>query len=73
MDRGTWSVYCEPPHLLCWRPRAATFGMTSDRINIVAINTVFVFHVGETERRSVGRTALGLHVPSPLRLHVRKM
>ena len=33
-------------------------------VNIVAVNAILVLHVGKTGRRTVGRTPLGLHVPS---------
>ena len=44
--------------------------MALNRVNIVAVNAILVLHVGKTGRRTVGRTPLGLHVPSPLGLHV---
>ena len=58
------------PPLLWWRPQAATFVMALNRVNIVAVNAILVLHVGKTGRRTVGRTPLGLHVPSPLGHHV---
>ena len=48
-----------------------SFVMALNRVNIVAVNAILVLHVGKTGRRTVGRTPLGLHVPSPLGLHVR--
>ena len=44
--------------------------MALNRVNIVAVNAILVLHVGKTGRRTVGRTPLGLHVPSPLGFHV---
>ena len=52
------------PPLLWWRPKAATFVLVFNRVNIVAVNAMLVLHVRKTGRRTVGRTPLGLHVPS---------
>ena len=46
-----------------------SFVMALNRVNIVAVNAILVLHVGKTGRRTVGRTPLGLHVPSPLGFH----
>ena len=44
----------------------AAFGRATSLVivNILAVNTIHVLHVGKTGRRTVGRTPLGLHVPS---------
>ena len=54
--------------------RAASFVVAADgrhlcilalnKVNIVTVNAILVLQVGETGRRTVGRTPLGLHVPS---------
>ena len=53
-----------------WRPKAApplllaTFALAFNTVNIVAGSAILVLHAGKTGRRTVGRTPLGLHVPS---------
>ena len=49
----------------------AACGMALNSVNIVAVNAILVLHVGKTGRRTVGRTPLGLHVPSPLGFHAK--
>ena len=49
---------------------AEDFVVALNRVNIVAVNTILVLYVGNPGRRTVGRTPLGLHVPSPVGLHV---
>ena len=41
-----------------------SFVLAFNRANLVAVNAILVLHVGKTGRRTVGRTPLGLHVPS---------
>ena len=47
------------PHLLCWRPQAATFVMVLSKVHIVAATAILVLHVGTTGRQIVGRTIFG--------------
>ena len=48
-----------------------SFVLGFDGVNIVAVNAILVLHVGKTRRRTVGRTPLGLHVPSRCDYHGR--
>ena len=41
-----------------------SFVLAINKVNIVAIDAIRVLHVGMTERQTVGRTPLGLYVPS---------
>ena len=41
------------PRLLWWRPKAVTFVLALNRVNIVAVTTILVLHVG----------VIGHHVP----------
>ena len=50
-----------------------SFVLALNRVNIVAVNAILVLHVGKTGRRTVGRTPLGLHVPSPSGLHEKRL
>ena len=42
------------PPLLWWRPTAATFVVAMNRVDVVALNTIFVLRLSQTER-TVGR------------------
>ena len=82
---GTWSPNCiwttkettkevarprAAPPLLWWQPQAATCVFAVGRVNTVAVNAILVLHFGRTGRRTVGRTPLGIHVPSPFGFRV---
>ena len=43
------------PPLLWWRPKAATFVVAMNRVDVVALNTIFVLRLSKTGR-TVGRT-----------------
>ena len=43
------------PPLLWWRPTAATFVVAMNRVDVVALNTIFVLRLSKTGR-TVGRT-----------------
>ena len=47
-----------------------SFVLALYRANIVAVNAMLALHVAKTGRQTVGRTPLGLHVPSPFGFQV---
>ena len=53
--------------------KAANFVVALNRVNNVTVTTILVLHVGKTGRLTVGRTPLGLHVPSPLGFHDKRL
>ena len=44
------------PPLLWWRPTAATFVAAKNRVDVVAVNTIFALRLSRTGRTVVGRT-----------------
>ena len=61
------------PPLLLWRPQAATFVQALNRVNIVAVTTILVFHVGNGRFEHVRLDIMFRAVRASCSLAVRAM